>query len=120
MLLEDYFDFEKFETKYGPVDRIRLKGTRVAIEIVIEEFNKGATPQEIVESYPSLALEQVYATIAYYLHNKAEVDEYNRRGEEIAEAHYQEYLRRGPFYIRDDALAMREQPTPSEGLASHE
>ena len=27
MQLEDYFEFEKFETKFGVVDRIRLKGT---------------------------------------------------------------------------------------------
>jgi uncharacterized protein (DUF433 family) len=100
--LEDYFDFEKFDTEFGPVDRIRLKDTRVDIEIVVEEFNEGVNPREIAENYPTLTLEQVYAAITYYLHNKADVDEYNRRGEEIADAYYQEHLKQPP-----DAVTLR-------------
>lgn len=102
MQLEDYFDFEKFDTKFGPVERIRLKGTRVPIEVIVEEFNKGETPARIVECYPTLSLEQAYAAITYYLHNKEEVDEYDRRGEEVAEAFYQEHLRQPP-----DAVTLR-------------
>jgi uncharacterized protein (DUF433 family) len=105
MQLEDYFDFEKFDTKFGPVERIRIKEHRIAIENVIEFFDQGMPPDQIQrEAYPSLTLEQVYATITYYLHNKAEVDEYNRRGEEVAEAYYQEYLVKGPFFLRDEAM----------------
>lgn len=102
MQLEDYFDFEKIETKFGGVDRIRLRGTRVRIEVVVEEFHKGAPPQQIAENYPTLTLEQVYAAITYYLHNKAEVDEYIRHGEEIAELFYQEHLKQPP-----DAVTLR-------------
>jgi uncharacterized protein (DUF433 family) len=107
MQLEDYFDFEKFDTKYGPVERIRIKEHRISIESVIELFSQGMPPDQIQrEAYPSLTLEQVYATITYYLHNKAAVDEYNRRGEEVAEAYYQEYLVKGPFYLRDEAASL--------------
>jgi uncharacterized protein (DUF433 family) len=104
MQLEDNFTFEKLNTKFGVAESIRLKGTRMSIDTIVEEFNKGAAPQEIVENYPSLTLAQVYAAITYYLHNKAEVDEYIRRGEEIADAYYQEYLVKGPFFLRDEAL----------------
>jgi uncharacterized protein (DUF433 family) len=109
MQLEDYFEFEKFDTtpEGAPVecsageeppswDRIRVKGTRVAIEILIEEFLGGATPDQIQKNYPTVTLEEVYATITYYLHNQAEVDEYIRRGRAAAEAAYQEHLRRNP------------------------
>ncbi|MFN8514630.1 MAG: DUF433 domain-containing protein [Thermomicrobiales bacterium] len=70
MLLEDYFDFQR-------PDDIRLKGTRVGIETVLYDFIfRARTPDEIVRSYPSLTLEQVYATILYYHHEKEKVTAY--------------------------------------------
>ncbi|MGH2351794.1 MAG: DUF433 domain-containing protein [Chloroflexota bacterium] len=70
MQLEDYFDF------LAP-DDIRLKGTRVGIETVLYDFiHRSRLPEEIAASYPSLTLEQVYATITYYLHNKDAVTRY--------------------------------------------
>jgi uncharacterized protein (DUF433 family) len=70
MQLEEYFAF------LTP-DDIRVKGTRVGIETVLYDFiYRSRTPEEIVAAYPSLALEQVYATITYYLHNKEKVTAY--------------------------------------------
>jgi uncharacterized protein (DUF433 family) len=96
MQLEDYFEFEKFETKFGIAERIRLKGHRIAIESIVEEFSKGATPDQIQKSLPTLTLEEVYAAITYYLHNKDEVDAYIQRGKVIEDAFYQEHLQREP------------------------
>jgi uncharacterized protein (DUF433 family) len=89
MQLEDYLEFEKL----GNRDRIRVKGTRVGIEILVKAFRQGETPGQIHESYPNVTLEQVYATITYYLHNQQEVDDYLRRSSEEAEADYQDWLR---------------------------
>ncbi len=70
MQLEDYFDFLR-------PDDIRVKGTRVGIETILYDFiYKSRRPEEIAQSYPSLTLEQVYATITYYLHKNEEVREY--------------------------------------------
>ena len=70
MQLEDYFDF------LAPND-IRLKGTRIGIETILYDFiHRSQSPEEIAATYPSLTLEQVYATITYYLHNKEEVSKY--------------------------------------------
>ena len=70
MQLEDYFNF------LAPND-IRLKGTRVGIETILYDFiHRDRTPQQIAQTYPSLTLEQVYATILYYLHNKETVSKY--------------------------------------------
>jgi len=38
MQLEDYFDFETCETKFGPVERIRIKDHRISIEYVIKRI----------------------------------------------------------------------------------
>ncbi|MCC5655434.1 DUF433 domain-containing protein [Nostoc sp. XA010] len=56
---------------------MRLKGTRVGIETILYDFiHRCRTPEEISQSYPSVTLEQVYATILYYLHNKETVSAY--------------------------------------------
>jgi uncharacterized protein (DUF433 family) len=72
---------------------VRLAGTRVTLEIIVDAFNAGASPEEIVLSYPSLQLADVYAVIAYYLRHKAEVDSY-LEAEERAAAEARERLRR--------------------------
>ena len=70
MQLEDYFNFLR-------PDDIRVKGTRVGIETILYDFiHRSRTPEEIAQSYPSVTLEQVYATILYYLHNKESVSDY--------------------------------------------
>ena len=55
---------------------IRVSGTRVPLETVIGAFMDGANPEEIVLSYTSLPLADVYQVIAYYLRNKQKVDAY--------------------------------------------
>ena len=55
---------------------IRVGGTRVTLDTVVTAFLIGSTPEEIVIGYPSLTLEDIYATIAYYLRNRAVVDAY--------------------------------------------
>jgi uncharacterized protein (DUF433 family) len=70
MQLEDYFDF------LAP-DDIRIKGHRIGIETVLYDFvHRGRTPEQIVASYPSLTLEEVHATILYYLHDLETVGQY--------------------------------------------
>jgi uncharacterized protein (DUF433 family) len=70
--LEDYF-----ETVSGGA--VRIKGHRIGIEHVIERYHDGYSPEQIAQDFPGLSLEKIYATITYYLHNKAEVDEYLAR-----------------------------------------
>ena len=70
MQLEEYFDF------LGP-DDIRIKGTRVGIETVLYDFiHRRRSAEEIAASYPSVSLEQVYATILYYMRNRKRVERY--------------------------------------------
>ena len=70
MQLEDYFDF------LAP-DDIRIKGHRIGIESVLYEYIHNAqTAEEIASRFPTLTLEQIYATILYYHHNKEQVDRY--------------------------------------------
>lgn len=83
MIIESYFEFLDS-------GEIRLKSTRVGIEIVLRDYLGGAGPEEIVLRYPTLSLEQVHATILYYLHNTEELDDYLKEWKEQGEAAWQE------------------------------
>jgi uncharacterized protein (DUF433 family) len=70
MQLEDYFDFLA-------EDDIRIKGHRIGIESILYEYvHRSRTAEEIAAHFPTLSLEDVYATILYYLRNKAAAESY--------------------------------------------
>ena len=66
----------------------RVGETRVLLEMVIDAFEDGATPETIVQSYSSLRLSDVYAVISHYLNHREEIVEYiqlrEQRASEIA------------------------------------
>lgn len=55
---------------------VRVGGTRVTLDTVVEAFREGLTPEEIQQQYPSLELPHVYAAVSYYLHHRSEVEMY--------------------------------------------
>lgn len=70
MKLEDYFNFLA-------KDDIRLKGSRIGIESVLYEYiYRKQTAEQLADRFPTLKLEQIYATILYYLHNREIVEAY--------------------------------------------
>ena len=70
MQLEDYFDF------LAP-NEIRLKGHRVWIEDVLYEYIHNAqSPEKMSARFPTLRLNQIHATILYYLEHQEELDRY--------------------------------------------
>jgi len=70
MKLENYFEFLCD-------DDIRIKGTRVGIESILYEYiYKQRPPEEIIKHFSGITLEQIYATILYYLHNKETIGKY--------------------------------------------
>jgi uncharacterized protein (DUF433 family) len=64
---------------------LRVGDSRVLLELVIRAFQDGATPEAILQRYPTLALPDVYSVIAYYLRHRGEVEEYLARRERTAE-----------------------------------
>jgi uncharacterized protein (DUF433 family) len=53
---------------------VRVGETRVSLLSVLTAFQRGDTPEQIVHSFPTLELSDVYAVISYYLANKEDVD----------------------------------------------
>ncbi len=118
MQLEDYFVFEKMESKFGPAEEIWIKGSRIIIDFVIDEYKHGTSPEKIVsEIYPSLTLEQVYATILYYLHNKEAVEAHIELGKKICDDHYQEWLKKEPAPVVKRLRELKAQQEATEKVA---
>jgi uncharacterized protein (DUF433 family) len=70
MGIEHYFNFLS-------EDDIRIAGTRVGIETVLYDYIcRCKTAEQIADTYPFTNLEQVYATILYYLQNREKVEAY--------------------------------------------
>lgn len=112
MELQSYFEFRGN-------DSIRIAGTRVGIETVLRDYQEGASPEEIVLRYPTISLEQVHATLTYYLANRREVDTYLRKVRRRQEDAWQEQYRSPSEFVRSlrerldrQRRAVREEPPP--------
>jgi uncharacterized protein (DUF433 family) len=59
-----------------PSGALRVGRSRVLLQLVIRAFQDGATPEAIVQRYPTTTLADINAVIAYYLRHRADVEEY--------------------------------------------
>lgn len=63
---------------------IRVGDSRVLLELVIRTFEDGATPEAIVQRFPTVRLQDVYGAIHYYLRHPADVARYIAERERAA------------------------------------
>jgi uncharacterized protein (DUF433 family) len=85
---------------------IRIAGTRVTLDTVIDTFLTGASPEEIAQDFPVLRLDDLYAVLTYYLRHREEVNVYLRERRARAEAIRREIEAHSPQTgLRDRLLA---------------
>src|SRR5579863_6706669 len=95
------------EEKYGAYF---VAGTRVSLDSVVYAFLRGESAEGIVESFPSLTLEQAFGSLAFYLANREKIDQYLRQGSEEFEQLRQQARRNNPgLYARLRRFAFEEQ-----------
>src|SRR5450631_4505804 len=63
---------------------VRVGKGRVSLDLIVEQYENGMTPEDMVRAYDTLVLADVYAVIAYYLRNRNEVRAYLKRREDEA------------------------------------
>ena len=62
---------------------VRVGTSRISLDLIVEQYENGMTPEDMVRAYDTLVLADVYAVIAYYLRHRDEVRDYlKRRGDE--------------------------------------
>ena len=64
---------------------IRVGNSRLTLDVLIEEYDAGASPEAIAKAFDTLELSDVYAVLAYYLRHRDEVTAYLRQRDEEAE-----------------------------------
>jgi uncharacterized protein (DUF433 family) len=85
---------------------VRVGGTRVTLDTVIAAFKDGATAEEIVHQYPSLALADVYSIIGHYLRHADEIEAYLQQRKAQADVvHKHNELRFDPHGVRNRLMA---------------
>ena len=99
---------EKTPLNTDPDGVIRVRGSRVTLDSVVMAFNEGATPEELVQQYPTLALADVYSIISYYLRRRDDVEAYlNDRRQKSDLVRSQNEARFKPQGIRERLMARR-------------
>src|SRR3974390_1867075 len=62
---------------------MRVGEGRISLDIVVEQYENGMAPEEMVRAYDTLGLADVHAVIAYYLRPRDNVRAYlNRRAKQ--------------------------------------
>lgn len=69
---------------------VRIAGSRVNLEFVVEAYLSGMTAERIAEEFPTLQPADIHAVIGWFLRHRAEVETYmgeqERDGARIEEA----------------------------------
>jgi uncharacterized protein (DUF433 family) len=65
---------------------VRIGKGRITLDLVVEQYENGMTPEDMVRAYDTLVLADVHAVIAYYLRHRDEVRAYLKRRAEQAES----------------------------------
>ncbi len=89
---------------------VRITDSRVTLDTIVSAFNKGATAEQIQDSFPTLSLRQIYGAIAYYLARQDAVEEYLRERQAEADE-LRRQIESQPQYqeFRERLRARREQ-----------
>lgn len=83
---------------------VRVGNSRISLDLVVEQYENGMTPEDMVRAYDTLALPDVYAVIAYYLRNRDRVRAYLKRRQDEAEALRAKIEAQRPSVSRDQLL----------------
>jgi len=86
---------------------VRVGKSRVTLDLVVEQYENGMTPEDLVRAYDTLDLADVLAVIAYYLRYREEVRAYLKRREKEAKALRAKIEAERPRVPREELLVRR-------------
>lgn len=86
---------------------VRVGKSRIGVDLIVEQYENGMTPEDMVRAYDTLELADLYASIAYYLRHRDEVQVYLKRREEEASVLRTQIEAERPRVSRQELLARR-------------
>jgi uncharacterized protein (DUF433 family)/predicted RNase H-like HicB family nuclease len=96
---------------------IRIGNSRIRLDLVVEQYENGMTPEDMVRAYDTLDLADVHAAIAYYLRHRDEVRAYLKRRKEEAETLRAKLEAERPRISREELLARRQAKEKADAPA---
>lgn len=84
---------------------LRVGKSRVSLGIVIEQYENGMSPEDLVRAYDTLVLADVHSILAYYLRHRDDVRTYLKQQEEKAAALQESAEAKRSTISRDELLA---------------
>jgi uncharacterized protein (DUF433 family)/predicted RNA-binding protein with PUA-like domain len=96
---------------------VRVGNTRISLDVIVEQYENGMAPEDMVRAYDTLVLADLYSVIAYYLRHRGEVRAYLMRRAEEAEALRAKIEEERPRISREELLARRRAREKAEALA---
>jgi len=84
---------------------VRVGNTRITLDLIVEQYQNGMTPEDMVRAYDSLKLPDVYAAIAYYLSHTDDVLLYMKKRQGEADALRSKIESERPRISRDELMA---------------
>ncbi len=97
----------------------RVGKTRIGLDRVVEEYENGMTPEDMVRTYDTLELADVYAVIAYYPRHRHQVRAYPKRRDEEVQALRAKIEAEHPPISREELSARREAGEKADAPVSH-
>ncbi len=101
------FDAEMPPLREAEGGSVRVGKTRISLDLIVEQYENGMTPEDIVRAYDTLKVADVYGAIAYYLRHREEVTAYMKRRDELAEAMQKKIESERPRITRQELLVRR-------------
>jgi uncharacterized protein (DUF433 family) len=84
---------------------VRVGNSRISLDLVIEQYENGMSPDDMVRAYDTLSLADVHIVIGYYLGNRDEVRAYLRMRKEKAQSLQMKIEKEHPRISREELLA---------------
>ncbi len=86
---------------------VRVGKTRISLDLIIDQYENGMTPEDMVRAYDTLVLADVHAVLSYYLRHRDEVRAYLTRRAGEAESLRAKIEAERPRVSREELLARR-------------
>ncbi|MBX9677315.1 MAG: DUF433 domain-containing protein [Gemmataceae bacterium] len=84
---------------------VRIGQTRITLDLIVEKYRNGMTPEDMVRAYIVLQLADVYAVIAHYLRHQDEVATYLDQRHAEAKRLREQIESQTPPLTRDELVA---------------
>jgi uncharacterized protein (DUF433 family) len=86
---------------------IRIGGTRVTFESIINHYLQDQSPENLHEGFPTVSLADVYAVIAYFLAHRHEMEAYLKWRDEETQRIRREWEAKYPPKVTREELLKR-------------